>query len=69
MSNSKQIYMRYIKSRESNNNSAIGTHTLTKENDVINNYIDSHNRIMERINIIDDVAQELADRIEELFEI
>ncbi len=67
--NTEQIYMRYIKSRNANNNSAIGAHTVTRGNDMIDNYIDSHNRIKASINIIDDVAQELADRVGKLLEI
>ena len=67
--NTEQIYMRYITSRNAKNNSAIGAHTVTRGNDMIDNYIDSHNRIKASINIIDDVAQELADRVGKLLEI
>ena len=67
--NTEKIYMRYIKSREQNSNSAFGLHTLTNGNDIIDNYRDSHNRIRKSININEDIAQEFADRIGELLDL
>lgn len=63
--NTEQMYMRYIKSRKANNNSAIGAHTVTRENEEIDNYIDNHTRFLSETNLVNDIEKELADRVSE----
>lgn len=67
--NTTQIYMRYIKSRKTNSNSAIGTHTLTREEEIIDNYTDTHNRLLENMNQAREIEKELAERLLKLLEI
>ena len=67
--NTEQMYMRYIKNRKANNNSAIGLHTsIPREEDTIDNYMDSHNRLLENMNQAREIEKELAERILKLLE-
>ena len=67
--NTEQIYMRYIKNRKTNSNSAIGTHTLTREDETIDNYTDTHNRLLDNMNQAREIEKELAERVLKLLEI
>ena len=66
--NTEQMYMRYIKNRKANSNSAIGLHTSTREEDTMNNYMESHNRILENMNQAREIEKELAERVLKLLE-
>lgn len=67
--NTEQIYMRYIKNRKANSNSAIGTHTLTREEEIMDNYTDTHNRLLENMNQAREIEKKLAERLLKLLEI
>lgn len=66
--NQNQMYLRYIKSRKANSNSAIGLHNETIENEAIDNYIDTHNRLLENMDEQRRIEKELAERILKLLE-
>lgn len=64
----KQIYDNYRQSRNTNVVSAFDSHIITKDNSAINNYKDTHNRLLENMDEQRRIEKELAERILKLLD-